>query len=280
VNVYMTEKTYFLEAFDGRKMFFHQWMAEDTARASLVLIHGMGEHSGRYRDLASYFCANGINVYAVDLFGHGKTEGQRGHTGKMSDYLWQIDFIVGMIRQLKLPLFLYGHSMGGGLVLNYLFRKNPRIAGVIVSAPAISPAFDIPKAKLALGKVGRKILPSLSQRNGLSVEGISKDPEVINAYHADPLVHDLISAEVGIGVIEWGKWLGNLGRDAVAVSLLVMHGDEDRITSHGASEKFASKFLSGDVTFKSWKGLYHELHNEPEKAEVFSYVLHWMLKRL
>ncbi len=274
----MTEKTFYLEAFDGRKMYFHQWTGD--AEANLVLIHGMGEHSGRYKSFASYFVERGINVYAIDLFGHGKTEGPRGHTPKMEDYLWQIDFIVGMIQQLKAPLFLYGHSMGGGLVLNYLFRKNPRIAGVIASAPAIETAFEVPKSKLFLGRMGRKLMPALTQRNGINVDALSKDKSVINAYHADPLVHDIISAEVGIGVIEWGKWLAHLGRDAVATSLLVMHGDKDEVTSPIASERFASKFHSGDVTFKSWKGLYHELHNEPEKEEVLSFVSQWIKSRI
>ncbi|MBX2951927.1 MAG: lysophospholipase [Leadbetterella sp.] len=276
----MTEKSFFLEAFDGRKMFFNQWTGNTPAKANLVLIHGMGEHSGRYRHFAEFFTKRGVNVYAVDLFGHGRTEGPKGHTPKIDDYLWQVDFIVGMIRQLGQPLFIYGHSMGGGVVLNYLFKRNPRVAGVIVSAPSIEPGFVVPRSKLTLGRVGRKLFPSLTQRNGLDINGISRDAAVINAYQADPLVHDVISAEVGMGVLEWGRWLVNLQRDAVAVSLLLMHGDEDTVTSYPASEKFAAKFLSGDVTFKAWKGFFHELHNEPEKEEVFRYVLRWMMARL
>lgn len=276
----MTEKSFFLEAFDGRKMFFRQWTGDAAPVANLILIHGMGEHSGRYGRFAESFVGKGIHVYSVDLFGHGRTEGSRGHTPKMEDYLWQVDFLVGMIRQLKQPLFIYGHSMGGGIVLNYLFRRNPRVAGVIVSAPAIEPGFEIARSKKVIGKLGRKLFPALTQRNGLDVNGISRDQAVINAYQADPLVHDQISAEVGMGVLEWGTWLTDLKRDALAVSLLVMHGDQDILTNPGASEKFAAKFRSGDVTFKSWKGLFHELHNEPEKEEVFRYVTEWIMARL
>lgn len=276
----MIEKSFFLEAFDGRKMFFNQWTGETPAKANLILIHGMGEHSGRYKHFAEYFIQKGVHVYAVDLFGHGRTEGPKGHTSKMDDYLWQVDFLVGMIRQLGQPLFIYGHSMGGGVVLNYLFKRNPRVAGVIVSAPAIEPGFEISRSRLTVGRIGRKLFPSLTQRNGLDVNGISRDAAVINAYQADPLVHDVISAEVGMGVLEWGRWLVNLERDAIAVSLLVMHGDKDTLTSPEASKKFTAKFRSGDVTFKSWKGFLHELHNEPEKEEVFRYVLDWILARL
>ncbi len=276
----MNYKNFFLEAFDGRKMFFNQWKGENPSIANVVLIHGMGEHSGRYAHLAEYFVTNKLDVYAVDLFGHGNTEGAKGHTPKIDDYLWQVDFLVNMITQVGKPVFLYGHSMGGGVVLNYLFKKKPAIAGVIASAPAIETAFEVPKTKLLLGKVGRRLFPSLSQKNGLDVNGISRDTKVINAYHADPLVHDTISAEVGIGVIEWGKWLTELDVHSVSVPLLIMHGDMDILTSHSASEKFASKFDAGDVTFKSWAGLFHELHNEPEKDEVFSYVTSWMKNRI
>ncbi|WP_367914305.1 lysophospholipase [Leadbetterella sp. DM7] len=276
----MIEKSFFLEAFDGRKMFFNQWTSHTPAKASLVLIHGMGEHSGRYRHFAEYFTGNGVNVYAVDLFGHGRTEGTKGHTPRIDDYLWQVDFLVGMIGQLGLPLFIYGHSMGGGVVLNYLFKKNPRVAGVIVSAPAIEPGFEISRSRMTVGRIGRKLFPSLTQKNGLDVNGISRDPAVINAYHADPLVHDVISAEVGMGVLDWGRWLVNLQRDAVAVSLLIMHGDKDMLTNPDASRKFAAKFMSGDVTFRLWKDFFHELHNEPGKEEVFRYVLNWIMARL
>lgn len=276
----MNYKNFRLDAFDNRKMYFNQWTSDKESKANIVLIHGMGEHSGRYAHFAEFFVNNSINVYAVDLFGHGNTEGTKGHTPKIDDYLWQVDFLVNMIKQLGKPVFLYGHSMGGGVVLNYLFRKHPQLAGVIASAPAIETAFEVPKTKLVLGKIGRTLFPALTQRNGLDVNGISKDSKVVNAYHADPLVHDIVSAEVGIGVIEWGKWLLQLESQDVSVPLLIMHGDMDILTSHAASQKFAAKFHAGDVTFKSWQGLFHELHNEPEKQQVFEYVLGWINSRL
>lgn len=279
-EVMSNHKNYSLEAFDGRKMYFNQWSGDTKPKANLVLIHGMGEHSGRYAHFANFFVENGIDVYAVDLFGHGKTEGKKGFTPKIEDYLWQVDFLVEMVEQLGQPVFLYGHSMGGGLVLTYLFRNEHNLAGVIASAPAIEPAFDVPKTKMLLGKVGRQFFPALTQKNGLDVNGLSKDTDVINAYHADPLVHDFISAEVGIGVIEWGKWLASLDFVSLSTPLLVMHGDMDILTSFQASKKFVSKFNSGDVTFKAWSGLFHELHNEPEKMDVLTYTLDWMKKRI
>lgn len=276
----MNNKSYFLEAFDGRKIFFQQWTGDQPPVANIVLIHGMGEHSGRYAHFAEFYVSNGIDVYATDLFGHGQTEGKRGHTDKMDDFLWQVDMIVNMVKQLGVPVFLYGHSMGGGIVLNYLFKKHPEIAGVIASAPAIQPGFKVPKAKMVVGNLGRKLFPSLTQKNGLDVNGISKDPEVIKIYLADPLVHDIISAEVGIGVIEWGNWLVQLDVNPLSVPLLIMHGDKDILTSHDASKNFMTKFTAGDTRFKSWPGLFHELHNEPEKQEVFDYTLSWIKPRI
>lgn len=276
----MKHKTFYLDAFDARKIFFNQWTGEQPPIANLVLIHGMGEHSGRYQHFAEFFVENKIDVYALDLFGHGNTEGKRGHTPSMDDFLWQVDMIVKMVKQLGGPTFLYGHSMGGGIVLNYLFKKHPELAGVVASAPAIKPGFEVPKSKLIVGKVGRKLFPSVTQKNGLALEGISKDQAVINAYQADPLVHDFISAEVGIGVIEWGQWLTDLEVDTLAIPLLIMHGDKDILTQHDASKDFIAKFKAGDVSFKSWPGLFHELHNEPEKQEVFDYVLGWIKTKI
>lgn len=279
-NYKMQHKTYFLDAFDGRKMFFNQWEGENAPKTNIVLIHGMGEHSGRYRNFAKFFTENGINVYAVDLFGHGKTDGKRGHTPKMDDYLWQVGFIINMIKQLKAPVILYGHSMGGGIVLNYLFKKNPEINGVIASAPAIKPAFEVPKWKLALGNIGKLIAPALTQTNGLNVDGVSRDKTVVDHYRADPLNHDIISAEVGMGVLEWGNWLLETDLKNPSASLLLMHGDADLLTSYSASKQFIEKFQAGDISFKTWPGLYHELHNEPEKEHVFKFIFNWIESRI
>lgn len=276
----MAHQEYTFEAFDNRKMFVNQWVSPGSPKAGLVLVHGLGEHSGRYTHFAEFMNQHNISVYAVDLFGHGKTEGKQGHTPKIEDYLWQIKFLLDMVGQLGAPVFLYGHSMGGLLVLKYLFSQDPKVSGVVVSAPAIAPGYPIPAAKKILGKVGRSVFPSLVQKNGLDVNGISRDEAIVNAYHADPLVHDYVSAELGIGILDWGVEMQLLNVSELKIPLLLMHGTADVLTSYEASKDFSSKFRGGDVTFKTWEGFYHELHNEPEKEAVLNYVLDWIQKRI
>jgi len=274
----MPHTNFFLEAFDGRKMFFNQWVAGPDAVASIVLVHGLGEHSGRYNHLAEFFNNHKINVVAVDLFGHGKTEGKKGHTQKMDDFLWQIDFLVGLTQKLApgLPVFLYGHSMGGGLVLNYLYKKKSKLAGLIATAPAIQPGFKVPALKMLVGKIGRKLAPGLIQKNGLDLGNLSHDPLVAEKYVADPLVHNLLSAELGMGILEYGNWL-ETNETHSHVPVLIMHGTEDKLTNFAASKAFSGK-AEGNVTFKPWPGMYHEIHNETDKQLVFDYTLDWIKK--
>lgn len=274
----MANTNFFLEAFDGRKMFFNQWVAGPDAVASIALVHGLGEHSGRYNHLADFFNNHKINVVAVDLFGHGKTEGKKGHTPKMDDFLWQIDFLVDLAQKLApgLPVILYGHSMGGGLVLNYLYKKQAKLAGLIATAPAIQPGFKVPALKMLVGKIGRKLAPGLIQKNGLDLGNLSHDQLVAEKYVADPLVHNLLSAELGMGILEYGNWL-ETNETHSQVPVLIMHGSEDKLTNFAASKAFSEK-AEENITFKPWPGMYHEIHNETDKQLVFDYTLDWVKK--
>ena len=270
----MKHTDFYQEAFDGRKMFFNQCLADNEPVANLALVHGLGEHSGRYEDFARYFTSKNINIVAVDLFGHGQTEGIKGHTPKMEDYLWQIDYLIKITKSFapNIPTFLYGHSMGGCFVLNYLYKNKPSLAGVIASAPAIKPGLPISKLKLLLGKFGRKFMPSLTQPNGLELNNLSHDQNIIAAYKKDKLVHNLVSGVLGIGIIEWGDWLNESPKSS-SVPALVMHGEEDILTNYEASKLFCQK---NKIAFKNWPGLFHEIHNEPEKLEVFEFTFKWM----
>lgn len=270
----MKHVDFFLEAFDGRKMFFNQWLSDSEPVANIALVHGLGEHSGRYKDYAAFFTTRNVNVVAVDLFGHGQTEGIKGHTPKMEDYLWQIEFLIKTTLSFapNVPTYLYGHSMGGCLVLNYLYKNTPNIAGVIASAPAVKPGFPISKFKLFLGKFGRKFMPSLTQPNGLDVNNLSHDKAIIDAYLKDPLVHNLVSGVLGIGIIEWGEWLLD-GKKTSNVPVLVMQGEEDNLTNYAASKQFSQQ---NGINFKSWPKLFHEIHNEFEKEEVLTFAFDWM----
>ena len=271
----MTEINQTLTAKDKLPLFTRAWKIENP-KAAIVLVHGFGEHSGRYAHLADFFNKNGYSVYALDNRGHGKSEGKRGHTPKYEAYLDDIEVFLDYVRtqNKNTGIYLYGHSMGGNLVLNYLLRRKPAVKGVIVTGPWIQLAFEPKPILVTMGKLMRSIVPTFTQNSGLQQEHISKDPKVVEAYKQDPLVHGNISAAASLGLLEAASFL-NTYEGEVPVPLLIMHGEDDLITSQPASEAFAKR-LKGKVTYKKWEGMYHEIHNEPPQLAVFNYTLGWL----
>jgi acylglycerol lipase len=172
------------------------------------------------------------------------------------------------------PAFLYGHSLGGNLVLNYALRHRSQLAGVIATGPMLRTAFEPPSWKVALGKIMYSIWPGLSMSNELDRRWISRDPEVVRAYNSDPLVHDRLTSRLGMDMLRTGLW-ALAHAEELPLPLLLMHGGADRIVSLDASREFADK-AGNRCTLKIWDGLYHEIHNEPEKEQVFAYLLEWL----
>lgn len=248
-------------------------------QAVIALVHGQGEHSGRYEQFAQWYARHDIAVMAFDQQGHGKSGGVRGHVRNLDAYLDDIGLLLEKTasRYPGVPVFLYGHSMGGGEVLCYVLRRTPVIAGAIAASPLIRLAFEAPALKVAAGRLLRKIMPALTLPTGLAAHLISRDPEVVKAYQADPLVHGKVSAAGGITLLDMSEWLDSFS-GVVTIPLLVMHGSADKITSAAASRAFVSR-IAGEVSWQEWPGLWHETHHEPEKEKVFEYTLAWM-KRL
>ena len=269
---------------DGSSIYAQSWQPQEPI-AVVCLVHGLGEHSGRYGHLAEYLNNEGYALLAFDLRGHGKSEGPKGHTPSYDVLLTDIDKLLDEAgeRFLDFPCVLYGHSMGGNLVLNYALRRKPRrpeIAGIIATSPWLRLVFEPPKFKIALSKLMNRLWPSISQPNGLDTNGLSRDPEVVRAYKKDTLVHDRISMRLFVTISESGRWVIEHATEfPPSLPLLLMHGTGDRIASAKASSEFA-KNMRERCTFKLWDGYYHELHNEPEQQKVFKFVLKWLKKRL
>ena len=250
-------------------------------KAFILLIHGLGEHSGRYQHVAEFFTHHGFALLSCDRSGHGKSGNKRGHVCKYEEVY---DDIVKLHseatrRHSGVPVFLYGHSMGGGIVIDYLLnKKHTGLKGVIATSPLLEPAFKPPSFLLFLGKIMRSVYPKFSQDNQLDVNMISRDPLAVDAYINDPLVHSKVTSETALGMLSSGE--NSLKTvEKVNLPLLLLHGDKDGLTSHIATNKFADK-ATGDVTLKIWEGGYHELHNEPEKLEVLDYIYQWILQKL
>jgi alpha-beta hydrolase superfamily lysophospholipase len=251
----------------------------EHAKGVLILVHGIGEHIARYNHWIKKFNDRGFAVAGLDLPGHGKSDGKRGH---IRNYSVTDEMLDTLIRENgktfpKLPVFLYGHSLGGGIVLDYLIRRDPPVKGAVVTSPLLKLAFEPGKFKLTLASVMEGVFPSFVQSSGLVVEHISHDPEVVEAYKNDPMTHDRIS--VGLFTSALAAASHSLTHaENIRIPLLLLHGSDDKLTSAEGSREFASK--SNHVTLKIWEGGFHELQNEPFKDEVFSVIADWLEKNL
>ncbi|MCI5056398.1 MAG: alpha/beta hydrolase [Flavobacteriales bacterium] len=249
----------------------------DNPIAIIVLVHGMGEHVLRHEYLIDNFFKNDIGVIGFDLRGHGISDGKRGHAlyeDLMSDITAQIEFAKS--KYPELPIFLFGHSLGGNLVLNHVLRFNLSLDGVIVSSPWLRLAFEPPKFKVALGKMVSSLLPGLIQKSELDTKAISQDLEEVKKYEEDALVHDKISAGMFFGVREAGEWaLENASK--WSKKLLLYHGSGDRITSLDASKAFADKIEEGHlVQYEIIDGAFHEIHNDLKRNDLFLRINNWI----
>ncbi len=249
-------------------------------KAVICFVHGMGEHCERYHHMADFYNQNGIAMIAYDQIGHGKSEGKKGHIPSLDALLDDVTILLKKADEFYpgVKKILYGHSMGGNVCLNYVLRRKPDLAAFITSGPWVRLAFEPAKALIMLGKMMRNLYPGFSQSSNLNTKDISRDSKVVEIYENDPLVHDRITAGCGMTLMESGEWL-LAQKQTVPFPTLIMHGGGDRITSADASKEVADN-LQGDVTYKNWKGMYHEIHNEPEKQEVFDYAMDWLNARI
>jgi alpha-beta hydrolase superfamily lysophospholipase len=176
-----------------------------------------------------------------------------------------------------LPRFLYGHSMGGAVVVNYLLKRPANVKGALVTAPLFQLAFEPPAFKVFLGRIMNNIFPKFTEKANLDADAISRDKEEVRKYNADPYNHGRITTGLFFGMQEAGKW-ALAHASELKTPLLVMHGTADRLNSYEASKAFSEKASDHFITFKTWEGYYHELHNEPEpdRTEVLNYIVKWL----
>lgn len=271
----MNHNEFSLTTSDGITLYGQRWDPDGEIRGALALVHGLGEHTGRYGYVAQRLTQAGYALCGIDLRGHGKSGGLRGHSPSFDLMLDDIELLLKYV-QLQYSckaIFLYGHSMGGNLVLNEVLRRHPAIQGVIATSPGLATSVPTPPWKMNLGKVLYHILPTTLMDNGLDRTGLSHDQTVMDAYNQDPLVHGKISARFGLDVINAGKYAVDHAA-YFSLPLLIMQGSEDRLVSPAMTKAFAEK--APQCTFKWWEGLYHETHNEPQKEEVLDFMIKWL----
>lgn len=252
------------------------WLPEKNPSNVMIIIHGLGEHIGRYAThFAEFYLKNETGLILFDLPGHGLSSGKRGHINKPILLLEIIDQLIKTAKDRfpHCPLFLYGHSLGGEILLWYTLVRSPDVQGVIISAPFISENQPVPQFKLFLARTMDKLMPSFTMNNGLEPSLLSKNPEVVNAYKSDPLVHDQVSARTGMMMINRGAWI-HKNASTNKTRTLLMVGDQEGIVNLEDINNISKKMPYSE--FILWPGLYHEMHNEPEKEQVMNHVLNWM----
>ncbi len=262
----------------GQKLlhFSRIWMPQGDPKGVICLIHGLGEHIGRYHHVADFFNQNSFALAGFDLPGHGLSEGRRGH---IKSYIALQNTINQYLQRIKkqypdTPIILWGHSMGGNLALNYVLQNPKGVSAAIVTSPwlrTMGPPQGILKT---IVRLSAKIAPWLTMDNSLSSKDLSHDENI--SYNQDPLVHSRISLRLLAAMIKKGQWaLRNAHK--LSVSLLLMHGSADKITDPKASQEFSEK---ARCELEIWPDLYHEMHNEPEKYKVLEYMVAWLRQHI
>jgi alpha-beta hydrolase superfamily lysophospholipase len=255
------------------------WQAENP-EAIVILIHGFGEHISRYDHVAEKFTAKDISVLGVDLIGHGSSTGKRGHVDSIKDFYDTIDAMVNYAKQETndLPFALYGHSMGGNIILNYQLKNaESDFCCILSSSPWLKLKMQPSVVQLFLAKAMNRIYPSLQQSGDLDITQISSVEAVQKDYDNDPMNHDKISVRLFNEIYKHGLFAIEHAAK-IKIPVLVAHGDDDGITSANASEEFANN--CPNASLKLWSELRHETHNEHNQDEVIDYYVEWVKSKL
>lgn len=259
----------------GVSLYATSWLPDTTPRDHLVLAHGYGEHLGRYRAVAEYLTAAGYAVHALDHRGHGKSGGTRAVIDSFANADADIDQLVDKVRGESglARIKLLGHSMGGSLALNYALNHPEKLSGLVLSGPAIGG--DLPKLQaLLLGLISR-IAPALGMI-ALDADAVSRDPQVVADYKADPLVfHGKVPARTAREMMHAvTTYLPRVG--SMQLPCLLMHGRADTLVRAEDAQPVFDAIASPDKTVRIFDGLYHEIFNEPERLEVLGIVKGWL----
>jgi len=262
-------------------IYYQCWQPETECKAILLVVHGLAEHSGRYMNVVNHFVPLGYAVYGLDHIGHGKSEGTRVYVDRFADYTDTLKRYFDLIRleHPDKPVFLIGHSMGGLIGAVYLLEHQNELAGAVLSGPLVKMSDDISPVVVFMGKLLSTLTPKAGLL-GLSAEGVSSDPAVVQAYVNDPLVYTgKTTARLAAELIR-GVQRVQAEAAKITLPLLIVQGSEDKLVDPSGAKFLYDTVSSVDKTLKVYEGFYHEVFNEPERAQVLGDVEAWLVQRL
>lgn len=245
----------------------------------LLVAHGLGEHRGRYPHVADRFTALGLRVAIPDHRGHGRSSGPRCDTRDVSEFTADLETLRQRTLVEGAPTYLLGHSMGGLIALDYALDHQADLSALMLSGPLVLPGDDQPPWLVAIAKVLGKVVPTLGTL-ALDPKSVSRDPEVVAAYEADPLnFHGKVKAGTGAALLTRLQTFPSR-LPSLTLPLLVMHGEKDKLTNPEGSKLVHQLAGSSDKTLKIYDGLFHEIFNEPEQDQVLTDTTEWLRERM
>lgn len=261
---------------DGMLLHRQRWRPDGQSRAVVAIVHGYGEHSGRYSSYIQHLVPRGYALYGFDLRGHGRSPGQRGHIMSWDEYRGDVGMFLQFVEEQEpdTPLVLLGHSMGGLIALDFALRHPDGLAGVIASAPALAQTAVSPLLML-VGRLLSRIHPSFSMESRLNGSSLSRDPDAVVLFENDPLIHTRGSARLAVEMSRTMDWT-NAHAGLWRLPLLMLHGTHDRIVPYSASRAFFEQIPTQDKEFVTYKGGYHEPHHDIEVGRVMGDVERWL----
>jgi len=253
------------------------WLPDAPPRAVVVLVHGVGEHCGRYMNVVGPLVEAGYAVYAFDQRGHGASAGRRVHVDRWTEYRDDLATFLGIVsaKEPSRPVIIYGHSMGSLVVLDYLLQKPTGLTGAIISGAALQPAGVGSPAMIAMARVLTHVTPTLAINLGIAAESLTRDPVALAAYDADPLV-------TGKATVRWGtESLDTVerikgGMAGIDLPLLVVHGEDDPLNLLAGARALYEAVPGADKTIRVYPGVLHEPHNDVGHEQLAADITAWL----
>jgi acylglycerol lipase len=258
-------------------IYYQAWLPDGKVKAVLFIVHGLGEHSGRYANVVNRFVPSGYAVYGLDQIGHGKSEGGREQVERFEDFTDNLTIYYNMVKawQPGKPIFLYGHSLGGLIACYHLLDHQADFKGAVISAALVRVPANISPLTVTVGKMLSAIAPKAGVIP-LNAAGISRDPAVVKAYEDDPLVfHGKTPARLSAEMLKaMMRITAEAGR--ITLPVFILQGSADKLVDPGDAQLLYDKVSSNDKTLRMYDGLYHEVHNEPEREMMFKDLEAWL----